>query len=438
MRLNVQQEDLHRGLRAVSRAVPARSTLPITSNILIEAGNDDAGRGSLKLSATDAETIAITYTIEAEVEEDGAITLPSRLLSDFVATLPPEPIELSLAERSRQVSLVCARNEASIGGMAAEDFPPIPPVEDGDTIPLDPGALRRSIDYVAFAAATDDSRPVLTGVHFGIREGALKLAAADGFRLAVHTVALSGEPPEREAVVPARALDELGRLLSERARLHRLHSERQRLIDGIRRDAAVAEADETDEEAPRRIGDAAEQLPDADSGQDENMVQMTFNAASTQVLFDLGYATLSAQLVQGSFPNYEQLIPTSHTTRTEVGLGEFTRETRIASIFARDGSGIVRLVASPGADGAPGQLTVTARGESGGDQGGSNEGLIDALVEGEEAKIAFNSRYLTEVLQALGSDRVTIETTSPSSPGVLRPVGDDDYVHVVMPMFVQW
>ena len=435
MRLTVQQEALHRGLRAVSRAVPARSTLPITSNILIEATADADPDRRLRLSATDAETIAITYAMPAEVEEDGAITLPSRLLSDFVATLPPESIDLSLAERSRQVSLVCARNEASIGGMAAEDFPPIPPVEDGDTIPLDPGALRRSIDYVAFAAATDDSRPVLTGVHFGIREGALKLAAADGFRLAVHTVALSGEPPEREAVVPARALDELGRLLTERARLL---SERLRLIDRIRRDADVAEADETDEEAPRRIGDAAEQLPDADSGRDENMVRMTFNAASTQVQFDLGHATLSAQLVQGTFPNYEQLIPTSHATRTEVVLGEFMRETRIASIFARDGSGIVRLVASPGADGAPGQLAVTARGEQGGDQGGSNEGRIDALVEGEEAKIAFNSRYLIEVLGAIGSERVAIETSSPSSPGVLRPVGDDDYVHVVMPMFVQW
>ena len=429
MRLNVQQEDLHRGLRAVSRAVPARSTLPITSNILIEAGSDDAGRGSLKLSATDAETIAITYTVGAEVEEDGAITLPSRLLSDFVATLPPDRIELSLAERSRQVSLVCARNEASIGGMAAEDFPPIPPVEDGDTILLDTGALRRSIDYVAFAAATDDSRPVLTGVHFGIREGALKLAAADGFRLAVHTVALSADAPEREAVVPARALLELTRLLGER---------RHHAIAETRRAADMAEANEADEEAPGSLRKQADELDATRSGEGGEDVSMTFNAASTQVLFDLGYATLSAQLVQGSFPNYEQLIPTSHTTRTEVGLGEFTRETRIASIFARDGSGIVRLVASPGADGAPGQLTVTARGESGGDQGGSNEGLIDALVEGEEAKIAFNSRYLTEVLQAIGSDRVTIETTSPSSPGVLRPVGDDDYVHVVMPMFVQW
>ena len=425
MRLTVQQEDLHRGLRAVSRAVPARSTLPITSNILIEAD----GGGSLKLSATDAETIAIAYEVPAEVEEAGAITLPSRLLSDFVATLPPESIDLSLAERSRQVSLACARNEASIGGMAAEDFPPIPPVEDGDTIRLDRAALQRSIDYVAFAAATDDSRPVLTGVHFGIREGALKLAAADGFRLAVHTVALPREAPEREAVVPARALTELSRLLGER---------RVRAIDEVRRAASAAEASEADKEVPDRLREQAGDLEETQGGEGGPDVEMTFNAASTQVQFDLGHARLSAQLVQGSFPNYEQLIPTSHATRTEVGLGEFTRETRIASIFARDGSGIVRLVASPGADGAPGQLAVTARGEQGGDQGGSNEGRIDALVEGEEAKIAFNSRYLIEVLQSLGSERVAIETSSPSSPGVLRPIGDDDYVHVVMPMFVQW
>ena len=421
MRLSVQQEALHRGLRAVSRAVPARSTLPITSNILIEATADADPDRRLRLSATDAETIAITYAVPAEVEEDGAITLPSRLLSDFVATLPPESIEISLAERSRQVSLVCARKEASISGMSAEDFPPIPPVEDGDTIPLDRDALRRSIEYVSFAAATDDSRPVLTGVHFGIREGALKLAAADGFRLAVHTVQLQGEPPEREAVVPARALEELGRLLGER---------RLRAIEEAHR--AISEEDTS------RASEQLDEMDKTQSGEGGTDVEMTFNAASTQVQFYLGHAKISAQLVQGTFPNYEQLIPTGHATRTEVGLGEFTRETRIASIFARDGSGIVRLVASPGADGAPGQLAVTARGEQGGDQGGSYGGQIDALVEGEEAKIAFNSRYLIEVLGAIGSERVAIETSSPSSPGVLRPIGDDDYVHVVMPMFVQW
>ena len=377
MQLNVQQEDLNRGLSAVARAVPTRSTLPITNNILLEAADDQ-----LTLSATDAETIAITYRISAGITEPGSITLPSRLLSDFVATLPPQPIDISLAERSRQVSLSCARNEASIGGQAADDFPPIPPVEDGDTIRLDADALRRSISQVAFAAATDDSRPVLTGVHFRLRDGALRLAAADGFRLAVDSVEAGEEAAEREAIVPARALNELARLLPE-------------------------------------VSDPA---------------AVTFNPAGTQVLFDLGHATLIAQLIQGTFPNYEQLIPSSFTTRTEVTVGEFMRETRIASIFARDGSGIVRLVASPSED-ATGQLTVTARAE----EVGNNEGVIDALVDGEEAKIAFNSRYLIEVLGALDADRVAIETSSPSSPGVLRPVKeDDDYVHVVMPMFVQW
>ena len=377
MRLTVQQEDLHRGLSAVSRAVPARSTLPITGNILLEAEGD-----YLKLSATDVETIVITYTVPAVVTEAGAITLPSRLLSDFVATLPPQPIELSLADRSRQVSLSCARNEASIGGQDADDFPPIPPVESAGSLQLDAAAIRRAISQVVFAAATDDSRPVLTGVHFAIRGDALKLAAADGFRLAVHTLEVPPDTAEREAIVPARALGELGRLLAE--------------VD--------------------------------------SPITITFNAANTQVLIDLGHATLIAQLIQGTFPNYEQLIPNGHATRTEIAVGEFMRETRIASIFARDGSGIVRLVANPGEGGAPGRLLVTARAE----EVGNNEGEIDALVEGEEAKIAFNSRYLIEVLGALDSDRVAVETSSPSSPGVLRPVGDDAYVHVVMPMFVQW
>ena len=377
MQLTVQQEDLHRGLSAVSRAVPARSPLPIAGHILLEARDQ-----SLTLSATDAETIAITYRIDAGVEEPGAITLPSRLLSDFVASLPQQPISLALAERSRQVSLSCARNEASIGGQSADDFPPIPPVEDGDSLTLDSSALRRAINQVVFAAATDNSRPVLTGVHFGIKGAQLRLAAADGFRLAVHTMDLEDAPAEREAIVPARALGELSRILAE--------------VNGP--------------------------------------VEMRFNPVGTQVLFDLGHATLSATLLQGTFPNYDQLIPSSHATRTEIAVAEFMRETRIASIFARDGSGIVRLVATPGEDSAPGRLLITARAE----ELGNNEGELDAMVDGEEAKIAFNSRYLTEVLQVIDADRVAVETSSPSSPGVLRPVGDDRYTHVVMPMFVQW
>ena len=378
MRLSCKQEELHRALSAVSRAVPARSTLQVTQHVLFEAD-----REQVTLSATDAETVAITYTIPASITEPGAITMPSRLLSDFVATLPRDDIQITLAERSRQVSLSCARNEASIGGMDPDEFPPIPAVDEGDALVLEPERLRRALNQVVFAAAADDSRPVLTGVHFHLREGQLRLAAADGFRLAVHSLELA-QPAveERQVIVPARALNELIRLLSDAS----------------------------------------------------GSVRMTINVARTQVLFDMGHATLRAQLIQGTFPNYDQLIPTTTGTHTEVAVSDFMRETRIASIFARDGSGIVRLIATPGTGGSPGRLLVKASAE----EIGNNEGEMDALVQGEEAKIAFNSRYLMEVLNVLDADRVAIETTSSSSPGVLRPVGDDHYVHVVMPMFVQW
>ncbi len=377
MRVACSQEDLHRGLSAVARAIPARTTLPITQHVLLEAQD-----GAITLSATDAETIAITYRISATVAEPGSITLPSRLLSDFVATLPPAEITMTLAERSRQVSLTCARNEASVGGMDPDDFPPIPPASDSPPIRVERDRLRRALSKVVFAAATDDSRPVLTGVHFAMSGNEIKLAAADGFRLSAHTLLLETAVPERNVIVPARSLSELTRLLGEAA--------------------------------------------------DE--VAITFNTAGTQVQFDLGHAKLMAQLIQGAFPNYQQLIPAAHTTRTEVGVSEFARETRIASIFARDGSGIVRLEASPGAEGAPGRLSISARA----DEVGNNQGELDAVVEGEPAKIAFNSRYLGDVLGALDAERVAIETTSPSSPGVFRPVGDDAFIHVVMPMFVSW
>jgi len=377
MKLSCLQENLARGLSIVGRAVATRSTLPITGHVLIAT---DGGR--LKLSATNLE-IALTCWIGAQIEEEGAITIPARLLTDFVNSLPPERIDMTLPTRSRQIRLVCARNEATIGGMDAEDFPPIPRVEGGEGLTIDPKALRTAITQVVFAAATDDSRPVLTGIHTLMEDAQLTLAAADGFRLAVHRLPLSQSFSERtEVIVPARALAEVNRLLS-------------------------------DEEEP---------------------VQMTLNANRTQALFRLKNVEMVAQLIQGTFPNYSQLIPSGHTSKAVVNVADFLRETRIASIFARDGSGIVRLVMTPGEELTPGRMAISARAEEIGD----NLGEIDAVIEGEEAKIAFNGKYLQEVLAVLEEGQVALETTNPSSPGVLRPVGSENYVHVVMPMFVQW
>jgi len=166
----------------------------------------------------------------------------------------------------------------------------------------------------------------------------------------------------------------------------------------------------------------------------EEPVELTINPGKSQVLFRLKDIELVSQLIQGTFPNYNQLIPERYTTRAELALADFTKAARTASIFAREGSAIVRLLITPGDGGKQGKIELSARAEEVGD----NTGDVDAAVEGEESKIAFNSKYLSDVLGVLHCERVGLETTSPSSPGVLRPVGDDKYIHVVMPMFVQW
>src|SRR5687767_7723717 len=179
MKVTCTQEALARGLGIVGRAVATRSPMPITSNVLITS---DEGR--LKLSATNLE-ITISCWIQAQIDEEGAITVPARLLSDFVNTLPNDRISLTLPPRSRQVKLACARNEATIGGLDADDFPPAPVVKDGVSVDLDPKGLRHAIAQSVFAAATDDSRPVLTGVDTKLEGRLLTLAASDGFRLSV-------------------------------------------------------------------------------------------------------------------------------------------------------------------------------------------------------------------------------------------------------------
>jgi len=375
MKLSCLQENLSKGLGIVSRAVATRSTLPITQNVLIAT---DQSR--LKLAATNLE-IAISCWLGAKIEEEGSITIPARLLTEFISSLPNDKIDIALTQRTLQ--LKCARFEARINGLDAQDFPPIPQVADGLATKIEIAALRDGINQVTFAAAAEESRPVLTGIQLEFDGDKLAMAAADGFRLAVHNTSLLAPVKNKTAIiVPARALNELGRFL-------------------------------TDQEEP---------------------VEITVNQQKSQILFKLKNIEMVSQLIQGAFPNYSQLIPQSYITRAVVDVAEFLRAIKMASIFARDGSGIVRLVVSPGVELTPGKMNISARAEEVGD----NMGEIDALIDGEAAKIAFNARYLSDVLSVLDEKQVALETTTSSSPGVLRPVGADNYIHVVMPMFVQW
>ena len=378
MRLSCLQENLNPGLAIVARAVATRTTLPITQNVLIST---DQSR--LKLSATNLE-IAISTWIGAQIEEEGAITVPARLFTELASSLPEERIDLSTtSEQPTSLDVRCARFESQINGTDADDFPPIPTVESGLVGNVEAQVLREAITHVAFAAATEDSRPVLTGIKVEIEGDGFTFAGADGFRLAVFKGKLAQPASEDVSfIVPARALLEVGRLI-------------------------------TGQEQP---------------------VEFTVTPSKGQALFRLENVEVVTQLIQGTFPNYSQLIPQSYDTKVVVDLQEFLRATRTAAIFARDGSGIVRVQVTGGTDGSPGKLSILSRAE----EVGENQGEIDANVEGDEAKIAFNSKYLADVLGVLEESEVALETTTPSSPGVLKPVGNDKYVHVVMPMFVQW
>jgi len=375
MRVSCLQENLAKGLSVVGRAVATRSTLPVLSNVMLSTDN-----GRLKLSATDLE-IGINCWIGAKVEEDGATTVPARSFIDLINSLPSERIDMELVVRTQTLNLKCARYEANLKGIDAQEFPLIPSAEEGEgQITLEPTAFRRMIEQVVLAAATDESRPILTGVLAKFEGNRLTLAAADGFRLSVRTAELPAEVEPASVIIPARALAELARI-----------------------------------------------------GTDEEDITLVITPTRNQVLFHAPNVDLVSQLIEGNFPDYQQIIPKSSSTRTVLNTNSFLRACKTANIFARDAANIARLQIVPGGELAPGHVTIAATSAELGD----NVGEIDASIEGDAVEIAFNVKYLIDVLSVMDSAQVVLETTTSSSPGVLKPVGDVDFVHVIMPMHVR-
>ncbi len=375
MKLSCLQENLAKGISIVSRVVSTRAVLPVLSNILMTT---DEGR--LKLAATDLST-SITCWIGAKVEEDGEITVPARLLSDFVSSLPPAQIQMELVTRTKSLHLTCAQFEADIRGIDAQDFPLIPSDVSDHSIALPPETLRQMIEQVILAAATDEGRPVLTGALAQFQGSELTMVAADGFRLSLRKTQLSEEVPEPlEVIIPARALRELARV----------------------------------------------------SAEEEEPVEIIVTPDRNQALFRLSNVEIVTQLIEGKFPDYNQIIPSSHSTRAVINAHDLMRAVRISVLFSRDVANIVRVEIIPGTETDPGRLIVESAAEV-----GQNVGELDAAVEGEQMEIAFNGRYIIDMLNVLGTEQVALETTNSSRPGILKPVGDENLVYVVMPMHLK-
>ena len=373
MKISCLQDNLAKGLSIVGRAVSPRSTLPVLGNVLLAVDN-----GRLKLSATNLE-IVITCWIGATVQDSGATTVPARTFSELVNNLPAERVDLSLNKTTETLHVACGRVQANVKGINADEFPVIPEPDQEGRVRMEPAVLKRVISQVAFAAATDDSRPSLTGVLTSFEGNRVMMAATDGFRLSVRSAHIAGyvEKPF-SVIIPARALNEVARILSD----------------------------------------------------DLEAVYISMPAGRNQIIFDMDNALLVSQLIDGKFPDYAPIIPKKYSTRTVLNTAEFAKACRTADIFARESSNTARVSVEPGDGLSPAFATVAANSKETGD----NVAQVNANVEGMPIEIAFNVKFMSDALSVIETPQVALETTNANEPGVLKPVGDNDFVHIIMPM----
>jgi DNA polymerase-3 subunit beta len=374
MKVTVLQENLARGLSIVSRAVSPRSTLPVLANVLIAS---DEGR--LRLSATNLE-LGITCWIPARIEQEGSTTVPSRTFSDLVNALPADQVMLSLDVQTQTLNVRGGTSTNDIKGIDAQEFPPVPVPDLEGAVQINVGDFREMVQQVAFAASTDEARPVLMGVLVQVEKHKMTMAAADGFRLSVRktTLATPAATP-LTAIIPARALTELARVA-------------------------------TDGEEP---------------------IYMVLPKGRGQVLFRVKDVEVVSQLIDGTFPDYQQIIPRKYTSRTLVSTAALLKACKQAEIFAREGSNVARLnIKSSSGELQPSEVEISATSE----ETGKNETIVEATVDGSGVLIAFNVKFLREALEIIKTPNVALETSAPNAPGVIRPVGDEQFLHVIMPM----
>jgi len=373
MKLSILQENLAQGLNTASRSVATRAQLPVLSNVLLATD-----KGRLKVSATNLET-GINLWLGAKIEKEGAISIPAKILAEFVSSLPADKVELEVKENN--LSLTCGSFQADFIGLPASEFPTIPSLAGKANISFKDEVLSQAVSQVAFAAASDEGRPVLTGVLIMAKRNQLVLVATDGYRLSIKKLKeIKGLEKVEEfktgLIIPARTLTEVARIVGE---------------------------------------------------SEEKTLKLAITPKASQVIFALAEAEVVSRLIEGKFPDFERIIPEKGKTKAVVETEELLRAVRIASIFARESANIVKFsVKKTG-------LEISANTA----QVGANVSRVEAKTEGVEGKVAFNSRYLLDFLSAMGSKQVSFEMSGALNPGVFTPVGDKSFLHIIMPVRVQ-
>lgn len=366
MKISVIQENLSKALNVVNRVVSSRASLAVLSNIMLKIN-----KGQLEVTGTNLE-MAIVYKIGAKVEKDGALSVPARLLTDLVSSLPND--KLLLSSDNNNLKIKTNNFESSINGISSDEFPTIPEVKPDITLSFPSDILSTALNQVCFAAALDESRPVLSGVLFSIKNNKLLLASTDSYRLAESIIDLSSKPKKDiDFIVPAKTIAELIRILTN--------------SDG----------------------------------------EIEIKATATEIEFTAGSIRLISRLIEGKFPDYQKIIPEKSETAMVIDTAELVSTVKVASLFARETANTIKLNFELD------KLVITSSAA----QIGDNQSSIPAKIVGEVGEISLNARYLTDVLAVIKADQVKLAINSKLNPCLITPHSQktiDNYRHIIMPL----
>jgi DNA polymerase-3 subunit beta len=366
MLLSLLQENFNTALSHVSRFVSTKSQLPILNHLLLSSDN-----GRLKLSATNLE-MGINYWIGAKIETEGTLCLPAKDITEFISYLPSGKVDLSLNSQNL-LTVNSPKASSTFATLPPTDFPEIPSLDPTTAFEFDYSPLFESVSQVVFSAATDDSRPVLTAVLCHFTPEGLTIVATDGFRLSVKTIK-STHKEDQTLLIPAKSLQEILKL--------------SKASDKI------------------KIG----LTPDRH-----------------QVVFVLEDSELVSRLIDGDYPAYERIIPSSSATKVLINKDELAQAIRLASVFARQSANVVRFSIKNNT------LELSANAP----QVGQNQISVDAKVEGEPLDIAFNYKFVSDFLSIAKGTEISLELNQSLTPGIFRDLSDPDFLHIIMPVRLQ-
>ncbi|MFA5633908.1 MAG: DNA polymerase III subunit beta [Candidatus Dojkabacteria bacterium] len=376
MKFSCNQDTFSKYLNIMSRVVSSKPGLPILNNVYFEAS-----KGKLVMKTTDLE-LSISTWIGADVEDDGKITLPAKQLSEFVNSVPQEKIDVTVEKQNFNIST--SNNSASFNTMSPDDFPNIPSIEKKEKpfLQINSADFVLAVNRVAFAAATDDIKPVLTGVKIEIKDnGTASFVATDGLRLSKQDITIEKGLKNKDFLVPVRALVELSHIVNE-------------------------------------VGD--------DAG---DFVSLFLIEEKNQVMFRVGDIDIISRLIDGEFPEYEQIIPTGYKTKCDIERLEFLNSLKIVNIIARSVLGNKMILQIESKENRVSLSAVQS-------DLGKNESKFDCKVEGDDLKIAFSSKLLSDILNHIDSEKIIFECSEAIRPGVFKIDGDNSFIHLVMPMML--